>query len=279
MREVTVAEITAAIERLFIDANFELAEAVTERLECAAEDEASSTGRAVLRELIENARIARDERVPMCQDTGLAVVFVEIGQDVHLTGGSLSAAVAEGVRRAYRNGFLRKSCCDPFTRENTGDNTPPVIHASLVSGERIRIVAMPKGGGSENCSEVRMLAPSQGMTGVKAFVVDVVRRGGPNPCPPIIVGVGVGGNFETCALLSKEALMVPLGERNVDPRLAAFESEILREINELGIGPGGYGGRVTALDVHVKMLPCHIASLPVAVNIQCHAHRIREMIL
>jgi fumarate hydratase subunit alpha len=276
---VSVTDIAAAVERLFIDANFELPGAVAERLERAAKDETSPTGRAVLEELLENSRIARDERVPMCQDTGLAVLFVEIGQDAHLTGGSLTVAVAEGVRRAYRYGYLRKSCCDPFTRVNTGDNTPPIVHTSLVAGENVRIVAMPKGGGSENCSAVRMLTPSQGMEGVKAFVLDVVRSGGPNPCPPIIVGVGVGGNFETSALLSKEALMVPFGERNADPRMAALESDILRDINGLGIGPGGYGGCVTALDVHIKMLPCHIASLPVAVNIQCHAHRIREMTL
>lgn len=279
MRDVPVTDITEAVERLFIEAGFDLSRAVTERLKDAAKDEVSPTGRAVLEELLKNARIARDERVPMCQDTGLAVVFIEIGQEVHLTGGGLADAVAEGVRRAYREGFLRKSCCDPFTRANTGDNTPPIIHASLVAGERVRIVAMPKGGGSENCSEVRMLSPSQGMDEVKAFALDMVRRGGPNPCPPIIVGVGVGGNFETSALLSKEALMVPFGERNADPRIAALESDMLREINKLGIGPGGYGGSVTALDVHVRMLPCHIASLPVAVNIQCHAHRIREMTL
>jgi fumarate hydratase subunit alpha len=279
MRDVSVTDIAAAIERLFIEANFELPGAVIKGLERAAEEEASPTGRAVLQELLENARIARVERLPMCQDTGLAVVFVEVGQDVHLTGGSLAVAVAEGVRRAYKEGYLRNSCCDPFTRVNTGDNTPPIIHASLVAGEQIRIVAMPKGGGSENCSEVRMLTPSQGIGGVKAFVLDMVRRGGPNPCPPIIVGVGIGGNFERSALLSKEALMVPFGKRNTEPRVAALESDILREINGLGIGPGGYGGSVTALDVHVKMLPCHIASLPVAVNIQCHAHRIKEMTL
>lgn len=279
VRDLPVAEIGAVVERLFVDAAFELPEAVRERLEQAVGEEQSPMGKAVLYELLENARIAREERVPLCQDTGLAVVFLEIGQDVHLTGGTLNGAVADGVRKAYNEGFLRKSCCDPFTRANTGDNTPPIIHVSLTPGESVRIVVMPKGGGSENCSEVRMLTPSQGMEGVKAFVLDMVRRGGPNPCPPVTVGVGVGGNFETCALLSKEALMVPFGERNADPRLAALESDLLEEINALGIGPGGYGGLVTALDVHIGMLPCHIASLPVAVNIQCHAHRIRQVIL
>lgn len=279
VREVPVDEIAAAVEKLFLEASFELSCAVREGLEHAAREETSPTGRAVLGDLLENARIAGEERIPVCQDTGLAVVFVEIGQDVHLTGGSFRDAVDEGVRRAYREGYLRKSCCDPFTRANTCDNTPAITHVSIVPGERVRIVAMPKGGGSENCSEVRMLSPSQGVKGICDFVVDTVRKGGPNPCPPVIVGVGIGGNFETSALLSKEALMVPPGERSPDPRAAEIEADLLRRINALGIGPGGYGGRVTALDVHVKMRPCHIASLPVAVNIQCHAHRIREIVL
>ena len=279
MREVATRDITAAVEKLFLDAAFDLSNSMTERLECAARDEVSPMGRAVLEELLENARIARTERVPMCQDTGLAVVFAQIGQDVHVVGGSLEEAVAQGVKSAYREGYLRKSCCDPLTRANTGDNTPPILHVWLVPGEGIRIRAMAKGGGSENCSEVRMLSPSQGVEGVKTFVLDMVKRGGANPCPPIIVGVGVGGNFETSALLSKEALMVPFGERNTDSRLAVLELDMLQAINGLGIGPAGYGGLVTALDVHVKMLPCHIASLPVAVNIQCHAHRIQEITL
>jgi fumarate hydratase subunit alpha len=279
MREVQVRDVAGAVEKLFIDASLNLPGAVLARLERAVEDEASPAGKEVLRELLTNARIARDDQIPVCQDTGLAVVFLEIGQDVHLAGGPLKEAVAEGVRKAYRNGYLRKSCCDPFSRKNTGDNTPPIIHLSLVEGEKVRIVAMPKGGGSENYSEVRMLTPSQGAEGVRAFVLDMVRKGGPNPCPPLTVGVGIGGNFETSALLSKEALMVPFGERNVDPAIAELELKILDEINGLGIGPGGYGGTVTALDVHVKVLPCHIASLPVAVNIQCHAHRIKEVTL
>jgi fumarate hydratase subunit alpha len=181
------------------------------------------------------------------------------------------------VRNAYGKGFLRKSCCDPLTRKNTGDNTPPIIHTTIVPGDRVRIVAMPKGGGSENYSEGRMLTPAQGVQGVKDFVLDIVKRGGPNPCPPITVGVGVGGNFETSALLSKEALMLPFGTRNPDAAIADLELQMLEEINRLGIGPGGYGGSVTALDVRVKVLPCHIASLPVAVNIQCHAHRLKEI--
>ena len=279
MREVQVGDVAEAVERLFIDASINLPEAVLARLERAVGEEASPAGKEVLRELLTNAQIARDDLIPVCQDTGLAIVFLEIGQDVHFTGGPLRAAVAEGVRKAYRNGYLRKSCCDPFSRRNTGDNTPPLIHLSLVEGEKVRIVAMPKGGGSENYSEVRMLTPSQGADGIRAFVLDMVRKGGPNPCPPLTVGVGIGGNFETSALLSKEALMTPFGERNPDPVVAGLELQILDEINGLGIGPGGYGGTVTALDVHVKVLPCHIASLPVAVNIQCHAHRIKEVTL
>lgn len=230
----------------------------------------------MLRELLKNAETAKNENIPMCQDTGLAVVFLEIGQDVHVYGGALDDAVDEGVRRAYRKGYLRKSCCDPFSRSNTGDNTPALIHLRIVSGDRMKITVLPKGGGSENYGEVRMLVPSQGWQGIKAFALEMVRKGGPNPCPPIIVGVGVGGNLETSALLSKEALMVPMGAANDDPSIAILESELMREINDTGIGPQGYGGTVTALDVHIKVKPCHIASLPVAINIQCHAHRIKE---
>lgn len=279
MREVHADSIISAVESLFIDANINLSQGVFDALSQAIEKEESSVGKEVIRELINNANIAKAEHMPICQDTGLAVTFVEIGQDVHIVGGSLTEAIAEGVRRAYKNGYLRKSCCDPFSRKNTGDNTPPIIHAHIVPGDRIKIVALPKGGGSENYGEVRMLVPSQGKEGVKSFVIDMVTKGGPNPCPPIIVGVGIGGNFETSALLSKEALMVPIGERNQDPATAAFEMEILDAINKTGIGPQGYGGTVTALDVHIKMLPCHIASLPAAVNIQCHAHRIKEIVV
>jgi fumarate hydratase subunit alpha len=279
MREVHTDSIISAVESLFIDANINLSQGVFDALSQAIEKEESSVGKEVIRELINNANIAKAEHMPICQDTGLAVTFVEIGQDVHIVGGSLTEAIAEGVRRAYKNGYLRKSCCDPFSRKNTGDNTPPIIHVHIVPGDRIKIVALPKGGGSENYGEVRMLVPSQGKEGVKSFVIDMVTKGGPNPCPPIIVGVGIGGNFETSALLSKEALMVPIGERNQDPATAAFETEILDAINKTGIGPQGYGGTVTALDVHIKMLPCHIASLPAAVNIQCHAHRIKEIVI
>ncbi len=279
MRDVACADISSALERLFIAANTDLPAAVVERIELALGEEASPVGREVLAELLANARLARELEVPICQDTGLAVVFIEVGQDVHLTGGELAEAVREGVRDAYAKGHLRLSCCDPFSRVNTGDNTPPILHTSIVGGEHVRIIAMAKGGGSENYGEVRMLLPSEGMEGVKAFAKEMVRKGGPNICPPITIGVGVGGNLEAAAILSKEGLLVPFGQRNVDPRIAKLELEILGEINRLGIGPGGYGGRVTALDVHIRILPCHIASLPVAINIQCHAHRVREVTL
>ncbi|MCX5813336.1 MAG: fumarate hydratase [Proteobacteria bacterium] len=279
MREIHVDDIISALERLFIDANINLPDDVCKALEKAIEKEESPVGREVIRELMANADLARSEGIPICQDTGLAITFIEIGQDVHITGGMLAYAVDEGVRRAYKNGYLRKSCCDPITRKNTGDNTPAILHVKIVPGDRVKIVVLPKGGGSENYGEVRMLVPSEGKEGVKSFVLQMVNKGGPNPCPPIIVGIGIGGNFETSALLSKEALMVPIGVRNDDPSLASFEAEILEEINKTGIGPQGYGGTVTALDVHIKMLPCHIASFPVAVNIQCHAHRIKEVVI
>ena len=279
MKEVHVDEIISALEKLFIDANYDSSQNVVDTLEKAIDKEESPVGKEVLRELIKNANLARDERIPICQDTGLAVTFIEVGQDVHITGGSLVDAVNEGVRRGYAKGYLRKSACHPFTRKNTGDNTPAILHTKIVPGDKVKITVLPKGGGSENYGSVKMLVPSEGKEGMKALVLEMVTKGGPNPCPPIIVGVGIGGNFETSALLSKEALMEPLGKRSDNPEIAAMEQELLEAINKTGIGPQGYGGTVTALDVHVKMLPCHIASLPVAVNIQCHAHRIKEAII
>ncbi len=279
MKEVHVDEIVSVIEKLFIDANYNLSQNVLDTIKKSIDKEESSVGKEVLRELINNANLARDEHIPICQDTGLAVTFMEVGQDVHIIGGSLNDAINEGVRRGYAKGYLRKSACHPFTRKNTGDNTPAIIHVKIVPGDKIKITVLPKGGGSENYGSVRMLVPSEGKEGVKTLVLEMVTKGGPNPCPPIIVGVGIGGNFETSALLSKEALMEPLGKRSDDPEIAALEEELLLAINKTGIGPQGYGGIVTALDVHVKMMPCHIASLPVAVNIQCHAHRIKEAII
>ena len=279
MREIHINDIISTVEHLFIDANINLSDGMCNAIKDAIDREASPVGKEVLRELLKNADVAREENMPICQDTGLAVTFLEIGQDVHIAGGDLGEAISEGVRRAYRNGFLRKSCCDPFTRKNTGDNTPPIVHTKIVPGDKLKITVLPKGGGSENYGEVRMLTPSQGVEGVKAFILEMVGKGGPNPCPPITVGIGIGGNFEMSALLSKEALMVPPGERSKDPGIADLEREMLDEINKTGIGPQGYGGTVTALDVHIKMAPCHLASLPVAVNIQCHAHRVREAVL
>jgi len=279
MKEVHVDEIISVLEKMFIDANYDLSQNVMDTLEMSIGKEESPVGKEVLRELIKNANVAKEEHIPICQDTGLAVTFIEVGQDVHITGGSLVDAVNEGVRRGYAKGYLRKSACHPFTRKNTGDNTPAILHTKIVPGDKIKITVLPKGGGSENYGSVKMLVPSEGKEGMKALVLEMVTKGGPNPCPPIIVGVGIGGNFETSALLSKEALMEPLGKRNENPEIAALEEELLTEINRTGIGPQGYGGTITALDVHVKMMPCHIASLPVAVNIQCHAHRIKEAII
>jgi fumarate hydratase subunit alpha len=277
MREVNVAEITNAVKVLAIRANTELGEDVLNAFHNAIDVEESPTGRDILRHLVENAQIALQEKIPMCQDTGLAVVFVELGQEVHLTGGALREAIEEGVRQGYGEGYLRKSACHPFTRQNTGDNTPAIIHIDLVPGDKLKIIFAPKGGGSENMSRVTMLTPAVGIEGVKEFVVQRVKESGSNPCPPTIVGVGIGGTFEQAALLAKKSLLRPLGSENPDPELRTFEKEWLEEINRLGIGPQGLGGRTTSLAVHVNMMPCHIASLPVAVNIQCHAARHKEV--
>jgi fumarate hydratase subunit alpha len=245
----------------------------------AMEREDSAPARQVLKELIENARIAREEKVPICQDCGLAVVFMEIGQDVHIVTGDLNEAINEGVRQGYREGYLRNSACHPFTRENTGDNTPAILHLQIVPGDKIKIIFAPKGGGSENMSRVDMLTPAAGIEGVKDFVVDRLKESGANPCPPTIVGVGVGGTFERSAILAKKALLRNIGDRNPDPELAEIEEDILARINRLGIGPMGYGGNFTSLDVFLEVEPCHIASLPVAVNIQCHAARHKETVI
>lgn len=279
MREVSAAEITHVVKDLFIDANINLGEDVLAAFHRALETEESPTGKEVLHELIENARIAKEEVVAICQDTGLAVVFVELGQDCHVAGGDLIEAINHGVRQGYQEGYLRKSACHCFTRKNTGDNTPAVIHLEIVPGSTIKIIAAPKGGGSENMSRVMMLTPSVGLTGVKDFIVQRVKDGGANPCPPVIVGAGIGGTFEQAALIAKKALLRPIGSTNPDAEAAAIEEDLLQRINKLGIGPQGYGGRTTALAVHVAMIPCHIASLPVAVNIQCHAHRHKEAVI
>ncbi len=280
LRKISCKTIRDTVERLFLEASTDLGKDVLGALKKAASAEKSELARFAMERIIENARVAREECLPLCQDTGMAVLFLEIGQDVHVTGGNLYDAVQEGVRRAYRKGHLRKSLCDPLSRVNTQDNTPAVIHTEFVPGNRIRIVAMPKGGGSENMSSVTMLLPTAGVDGIRKLIVDKVRKAGPNPCPPTIVGVGIGGSIEQASLLAKKALLRPLGQRNRrDKRLAKLEAETLKEINNLGIGPQGYGGRATALAVHVEMIPCHIASLPVAINIQCHAARHKEAVI
>jgi fumarate hydratase subunit alpha len=279
MREVQASEITRAVKDLFIDANCNLGEDVLAAFDRAIERDESPVAKEVLKELKENARIARDEQSPICQDTGLAVLFVEIGQDVHIVGADLKAAINEGVKKGYGEGYLRKSACHPFTRANTKDNTPAVIHFDIVPGDRVRIVAVPKGGGAENMSRVDMLSPSAGLEGIKDFVVKRIEASGSNPCPPTVVGVGIGGTFERSALLAKKALARRIGERNADPELAKVEIEVLARINKLGIGPMGYGGNTTSLDVFFEVEPCHIASLPVAVNVQCHAARHKEAVI
>jgi len=279
-RNVSAGTITETVKKLFIEANIEPDEGLLPLLTGARESETSELAMHVLDQILDNIRIAREDRMPLCQDTGLALVFIELGQDVHVTEGDLTEAVQEGVRQAYREGFLRKSVCDPLDRRNTGDNTPAVVHTEVVPGSGIRIIAMPKGGGSENMSSIAMLVPAVGRDGIKRYVLDQVLKAGPNPCPPTIIGVGIGGNLEMAAILAKKALLRPLGQPNRrDERLARLEEDLLSEINRLGIGPQGYGGVATSLAVHCEMMPCHIASLPVAVNIQCHVIRHKEAVI
>lgn len=280
MRDIHASAITDAVAELCMTANYALGDDVYQALQAGATDEESPIGRDVFAQLVENADIARDEQVPMCQDTGFAVVFVELGQDVHITGGLLNDAINAGVAKGYTEGYLRKSIVGhPLDRKNTGNNTPAVIHVEIVPGDKLKITVAPKGGGSENMSGVRMLKPSDGVEGVKRFVVEAVKAAGSNPCPPIIVGVGIGGTMEKAAYLAKKALLRRVGEHNANPSDAALEGELLRLVNDIGIGPAGLGGRITALAVNVETHPCHIASLPVAVNIQCHAARHKEVVL
>ncbi len=279
MKNVDVKLITETVRALCMKASTDLGEDVLQAFDRAMEKEESPLGLEILKELKENAWLAREEKVPICQDTGFAVVFLELGQEVHLVGGDLKEAIFEGVRQGYRDGYLRKSICHPFTRVNTGDNTPAIIHTEITPGEKIKITVAPKGGGSENMSRVMMLTPSDGVEGIKRYVVQRVKESGSNPCPPTIVGVGIGGTFEEAALLAKKSLLRPLGSRNPDPELETLESDILTAINNLGIGPQGLGGRTTSLAVHILMMPCHIASFPLAVNIQCHAQRHKEAVI
>jgi fumarate hydratase subunit alpha len=277
MKTIFTDDITSAVRNLCIQACTVLGNDVIQQLNFALETEESSIGRMVLEKVIQNAEIAATERIPLCQDTGMAVVFLEIGQDCHIEGDLLSNAVNEGVRQGYKDGFLRKSTLDPITRVNFGDNTPAVIHTEIVAGEKFKITLAPKGFGSENMSRVMMFPPSAGIEGAKDFIVQRVLESGGNPCPPVVVGVGLGGTFEKSALIAKKALLRPLGLQNPDPVLASLEAELLGRINSSGIGPMGLGGKTTALAVHINSYPTHIASLPVAVNIQCHSCRHAEV--
>ncbi|MGM0427490.1 MAG: fumarate hydratase [Thermodesulfobacteriota bacterium] len=279
MGKISTEDIVKAVKDAVIQANYELGADVIQAFNDGLKQEESPVGKEILGQLIENARVAAEERIPICQDTGVAVLFVELGQEVSVVGGDLNQALEEGVRQGYEAGFLRKSVCDPFTRKNTGDNTPIIIHLDLVPGDRLKIWVVPKGGGSENMSRLFMLPPSAGWEGIKEKVVQTVEQAGPNPCPPTIVGVGIGGNFERSAILAKKSLLRPLDVPNPDPELAKKEQELLTEINQTGVGPQGLGGRITSLAVHILMMPCHIASLPLAVNIQCHASRHLEIVL
>ena len=281
MREVETREVAETISLLFQEACYHLPDDVLNALRQAREAEESLVGREVLDRILENAEISTAGKIPLCQDTGAAVVLLELGQEVHITGGDLYSAVNEGVRRGYDEGYLRKSMVNqPFSaRINTRDNTPAIIYTDIVPGDKLKIIAMPKGGGAENMSRLAMLSPSRSRQGVIDFVVNAVDEAGSNPCPPVIVGVGIGGTSERTLMLAKKALLRKVGAPNPDAEVAELEKEILQRVNNLGIGPMGYGGRTTALAVHAEVLPAHIASLPVAVNLQCHSARHREAII
>jgi len=278
---VSVAEITAKVRELCIAAAYELPEDAVKALRQAMQKEESPQGKAVFEELLRNAEVAATERIPNCQDTGLAVLFVKKGPGVTIEGGTLTGAIAEGVRQGYTEGYLRASVvADPaFERKNTGDNTPPIVHIEESEEDELVITLVPKGAGSENMSRLVMLPPSAGWEGIRKEVLETVRRAGANPCPPIVVGVGIGGNFEQVAYLAKKALVRELGEPSPDPKTAALERELLEEVNKTGIGPQGLGGTVTALAVHIETAPTHIASLPMAVNLGCHAYRHKTAVL
>ncbi len=274
IREVSVEEITKNVREMCIEANDTLSPDMEEAIRSASQSETSPLGREILGELTENLEIARSEQIPICQDTGMAVVFLEVGQEVHFVGGDLTEAVNEGVRQGYEDGYLRKSVVgDPLIRENTRDNTPAVLHTEIVPGTQVRITVAPKGFGSENMSRIFMLKPADGAEGVQDAVLSAVREAGPNACPPLVVGVGIGGTFEQCALLAKKALLRGIDEENELPHVRELERDLLTRINALGIGPAGLGGSTTALAVHILTAPTHIAGLPVAVNLCCHVNR------
>ena len=281
MREIHTDQITETVARLCIESNYFLGQDVLSAVRRYRQAEVSPVGREVLDQILENAEIAHREQMPLCQDCGLTVIFIELGQDVHISGIDLNEALTQGVREGYQDGYLRKSMVDrPFSaRINTKDNTPPVTHTTVVPGNQLKIIVAPKGGGSENMSQLAMLKPADGREGVVQFVVEAVRKAGANPCPPIIVGVGVGGSAEKAVWLAKHSLLREVGQPSPDPEIAELEADILERVNRIGIGPQGFGGLTTALAVHVETFPCHIASMPVAVNIQCHSARHKEAVL
>ena len=279
MREIDVKEIVSAVKKMCIDANYYLGDDVLKAIKKFEMTEESPLGKEILNQIIKNAGIAKDKKMPLCQDTGYTAVFAEVGQEVHFKG-NFNEAINEGVRQGYGEGFLRKSVVeDPLRRKNTGDNTPAIITTKLVPGEKVKITILPKGGGSENMSRIKMLKPGDGEDGVKDFVVETVKIAGGNPCPPLIIGVGIGGLFDKVAHMAKHALLREIGSQHPDPYYAAMEAELLTRINNTGVGPQGLGGRTTALAVHIEVHPCHIASLPVAVNTQCHSARHQEIVI
>jgi fumarate hydratase subunit alpha len=274
MREIPFDTVRDAVAKLCMDANYEIGDDIVKAFEHGLEVEESETGKDILKQLLENATIASKERMPACQDTGWAVVWVELGSDVKVIGGELYDAINQGVAKGYTDGYLRKSiAADPLRRKNTGDNTPAIIYTDIVPGDKLKLVVQPKGGGSENMSEIKMMSAADGAEGIKDFVVDRVARSKANPCPPILVGVGIGGTFDKCAQLAKKSLLREIGSTHPDPFYAEMEKEILERVNKLGIGPQGLGGRVTALAVFIEAFPCHIATMPCAVNINCHSAR------
>jgi len=279
MREIQAEAVVQAVAKMCMSANTELPTDVREKLEMALVKETAPSAKEVLRQLLENADLAKETKLPLCQDCGLAVFFVEIGDDCRVVGGNLRELINEGVRQGYRDGFLRKSACDPLSRDNTGDGTPAIIHFDVVPGDSLRIFFMAKGGGSENMSRVTMLAPAQGWDGIKQFVVNRIAEAGPNPCPPTIIGIGIGGTFDHAAKIAKKSLMRDLNDTHPDPAIAAREKELEEALNKLGIGPMGLGGKTTVLSVKITMEPCHLASLPLAVNVQCHSQRHEEVVL
>ncbi len=280
MREIDVKLIKEKIENLCIDVNIYLPSDITKALNLCCENEDGTLAKDILGDIIKNYTLAEDRKIPVCQDTGLTCVFLEIGQDVHFVGGDLTDAVNEGVRAGYQNGYLRKSAVkDPVLRGNTGDNTPAMLYTEIVKGDKVKITVAPKGFGSENMSQIKMLKPSDGVEGIKAFVLKVIEEAGPNPCPPMVVGVGIGGTFDKCALLSKKALLRPIDTENEIPFYADLEKELLEKINKMGIGPQGFGGKTTALGVNIETMPTHIAGMPCAVNISCHVTRHKSEVI